>query len=81
MKVKKESKFFTIMEHEKEELYLREKHKQGWKLVKAKGVGKYFFEECEPEDVVYQLDYNKEGLANKEEYIKMLLQKNREMLN
>lgn len=71
MKGKKEYKFFTIMEHEKEELYLREKHKQGWKLVKAKGVGKYIFEECEPEDIIYQLDYNPEGLAHKEEYVKM----------
>ena len=71
MKTKKESKFFTIMEYEEEQIYLQGKHKQGWKLTKAKGTGTYYFEECESEDVVYQLDYNQEGLANKEEYIKM----------
>ncbi len=71
MKTKKESKNFTIMEYEKEQMYLQEKHKQGWKLVKVTGTGKYHFEECEPEDVVYQLDYNQEGLKHKEEYVQM----------
>ena len=33
--------------------------------------GIYHFEKCTPEDVVYQLDYNQEGLANKEEYVQM----------
>lgn len=33
--------------------------------------GIYRFERCEPEDVVYQLDYNQEGLAHKEEYVQM----------
>lgn len=26
---------------------------------------------CEPEDVVYQLDYNQDGAAHKEEYVQM----------
>lgn len=71
MKTKKESKFFTVMEYEKEQQYLQKMHKQGWKLIKAKGTGKYIFEECEPGEVVYQLDYNQEGLQNKEEYVRM----------
>lgn len=29
------------------------------------------FEKCLPQDVVYQLDYNKDGLAHKDEYLKM----------
>lgn len=31
----------------------------------------YHFEKCTPQDVVYQLDYNQEGLAHKDEYLKM----------
>ena len=69
--IKKEIKWFNISQYEEEEKYLSEKHRQGWKLVKIKSFGVYYFEKCEPEDVKYQLDYNQEGLANKEEYIKM----------
>lgn len=68
---KKEMKWFTIMEHEKEQEYLREMHRHGWKFLLVTGLGVYHFEECEPEDVVYQLDYNQEGLAHKQEYIQM----------
>lgn len=32
---------------------------------------KNHFERCTPEDVVYQLDYNQEGIANKVEYVQM----------
>ena len=69
--IKKEIKWFNISQYEDEEKYLSEKYRQGWKLVKIKGFGVYYFEKCEPEDVKYQLDYNQEGMANKEEYIKM----------
>jgi hypothetical protein len=51
--------------------YLREMHKQGWIFIKVTGLGVYHFEECEPQDVVYQLDYNQEGLSHKTEYIQM----------
>lgn len=68
---KKEFKKFSITEYDKEQAYLREMHKHGWKLVLVTGIGTYHFEECEPADVVYQLDYNQEGLAHKEEYVKM----------
>jgi len=71
MKQQKETKFFTIFQHEQEQEYLRTKHKKGWKFLKVTGLGTYHFEECEPEDVVYQLDYNKEGQAHKDEYIQM----------
>lgn len=71
MKTKKQFKWFTIFEYEKEQEYLRDMHKNGWKFVKVSGFGMYHFEECEPEDVVYQLDYNQEGLSHKDEYIKI----------
>ena len=71
MKTKKEFRYFSIFNHEKEQEYLQEQHRHGWKFLKVTGFGMYHFEECQPEDVVYQLDYNQEGSAQKEEYIKM----------
>lgn len=71
METQKQFKWFTIFEYEKEQDYLREMHKSGWKFVKVKGLGMYYFEKCVPQDVVYQLDYNKDGLSQKEEYLKM----------
>lgn len=71
MQTKKEFKWFTIFEYEKEQDYLREMHKSGWKFVRVTGLGLYHFEDCAPQDVVYQLDYNEEGLAHKDEYLKM----------
>ena len=71
METKKQFKWFTIFEYEKEQVYLRNMHKSGWKFIKVKGLGMYHFEKCIPQDVVYQLDYNKEGLTHKEEYLKM----------
>lgn len=55
---KKEFRFFTIADHEDEEIWLREQHKQGWRYVKMSFPGVYTFESCEPEDVVYRLDFN-----------------------
>lgn len=71
MQVKKQFKWFTIFEYEKEQDYLREMHKSGWKFIKVTGLGMYHFEKCIPQDVVYQLDYNKDGLVHKDEYLKM----------
>ena len=70
---KQKTKFgwFTIPEWEKEEKWLREQHKNGWKLIKATPPGFYKFEQCEPEDVIYQLDYNQEGMNHISEYIQM----------
>lgn len=71
MQTKKQFKLFTIFEYEKEQDYLRKMHKSGWKFLKVSGFRMYHFEKCTPEDVIYQLDYNLEGLAHKEEYIRM----------
>lgn len=71
MEVKKQFRWFTIFAYEKEQEYLREMHKAGWKFIRVTGFGMYHFERCTPADVVYQLDYNKEGLAHKEEYLKL----------
>lgn len=69
--VKKELRFFDITQWREEEVYLRQRHSEGWKLVKVTLPGIYTFEACTPEDVIYRLDYNQEGLANEGEYLQM----------
>ena len=71
MRTFKKYKYFSIFNYQKEQDYLREMHKQGWRFVKVTGIGIYHFEECEPADVIYQLDYNREGLSHKAEYVQM----------
>lgn len=53
METKKQFKWYTIFEYEKEQDYLRNMHRSGWKFVKVKGLGVYSFEKCVPQDVVY----------------------------
>ena len=55
--LKKEFRYFTIGDYEDEELWLREHHRNGWKMVHFTHPGFYTFESCEPEDVIYRLDY------------------------
>ena len=71
MTTKKEFKFFSIFHYEEEEKYLSEMHAKGWKFVKLTGIGMYHFEACEPEEVVYQLDYNQEKNKDKGAYVQM----------
>ncbi len=70
-KLKKEIRWFSIMEYEKEENYLSKRHLEGWKFKSVTFPGLYTFERCEPEKVIYQLDYNKEGIKHQSEYIRM----------
>lgn len=62
-------KWFDITQHEEEQEYLREMHRNGWKLQKVTWAF-YTFVQCEPEDVVYQLDYN-QSIENKADYLQM----------
>lgn len=68
---KREFKIFTIAEYEQEQEYLRSQHNKGWKLVHVTFPGIYLFEACESEDVVYQLDYHKEGLGAQDSYVQI----------
>ena len=68
---KTELHFFNIMEYEKEQDYLRKRHSEGWKLKSTYPPGIYRFVRCEPEDVIYQLDYNPEGIKHQEEYVQL----------
>ena len=69
--MKKENKWFTVMDYEKEAEYLAGMHAKGWKLSKVKYLGSYYFEECEPAEYSYQLDYNQDAAKEKDEYIQM----------
>ena len=70
-KLKKEIRWFSIMEYEKEENYLSKRHLEGWKFKSVTFPGLYTFERCEPEKIIYQLDYNKEGIKHQSEYVRM----------
>lgn len=50
-------RFFTIADFKEEEQWLREMHQFGWKLAYVQVPCFFYFERCEPEDVVYQLDF------------------------
>lgn len=68
---KTEWKFFSIADWEKEEQYLRRQHQNGWKFTGVNFLFRYHFVQCEPEDVVYQLDYNPDGLEHRQEYLQI----------
>ena len=67
--IKKEFHFWTLPEFEQEETYLRNMHRSGWKLVSIRIPGIYTFERCEPEDVVYKLDFRPLRGENKDAFL------------
>lgn len=71
METKKAFKLFTIFQYKEEQDYLRKMHQSGWKFIKVSKLSVYHFEKCIPEDVIYQLDYNRDGIKNIDEYVKM----------
>lgn len=70
-KKKTEFQWFSITQWKQEEAYLRKQHQIGWRFDRVVFPGIYHFEKCEPEDVIYQLDYNQEGVSHKSEYVQM----------
>ena len=67
----REFHYFLLPDYEKEEEYLREMHKDGWKFTHVTLPGFYHFEPCEPEDVVYRIDFNPQPADKKRDYIRM----------
>lgn len=63
--------WFTVAQWEQEERWLRKQHQAGWAFVSFVPPCFYTFERCEPQDVVYQLDYNQEGAKGKAGYVQM----------
>lgn len=68
---KTEFRFFTVAEWEKEEAYLSQRHREGWRFTGVRLPGVYGFERCDPQEVVYRLDYNPEARAHREDYVQM----------
>ena len=68
---KTEFRFFTVAEWEKEEAYLSQRHREGWRFTGVRLPGVYGFERCAPQEVVYRLDYNPEARAHREDYVQM----------
>ncbi|GGC99988.1 DUF2812 domain-containing protein [Enterococcus wangshanyuanii] len=61
METKKIRKRFELADYLEEERFLERQHRDGWKMVELKlPLSTYIFERCEPEDYVYQLDFNSE---------------------
>ncbi|MBQ8232487.1 MAG: DUF2812 domain-containing protein [Lachnospiraceae bacterium] len=70
--LKREIHYFLLHEYEKEETYLREMHRNGWKLKSLTIPCFYTFEKCEPEDVVYRLDFKQvNNVAEEQEYLQL----------
>lgn len=68
--IKRVRKFFSIAEFEKEEKYLTDMAAQGWRFVDTNG-SIYTFERCEPEQVVYRLDFSGIPLDQRDDYYAM----------
>lgn len=64
-------RFWTIMDYEEEEDFLREQHRKGWKFRKYWLPGLYFFDRCTPKDVVYRLDFDQADRGEKPGYLQL----------
>ena len=62
-------RWFSITQYDEEARWLEEMHSQGWKFIGVNMPCFYHFERCEPENYIYQLDYNKAG--SRPDYIKL----------
>ena len=58
MKTKREFRFYTLAEYEKEQKYLERRHREGWKFVRVSGYGIYHFEKCV---IIMNIEYNIPG--------------------
>ena len=66
----------TIADYDREALYLRKMHAEGWKLKRASYSNlvvavKYTFEECQPERVSYQLDFYPMKKSERASYLQL----------
>ena len=66
----------TIADYDREALYLRKMHAEGWKLKEVSYSSlviavKYTFEKCQPEQVVYQLDFYPMKKSERASYLQL----------
>lgn len=68
---KREIRFYTVADYLEEEQWLRDQHRNGWKITRMTPPCFYYFESCEPKDVIYRLDYRNDVVED-ETYLQML---------
>ena len=68
MQTRTELRAFFLSEYEEEKAYLEERHRQGWRLLRAWPYI-YRFEACEPEEYVYEIDFTPMGRPERERYV------------
>ena len=66
----------TIADYDREALYLRKMHAEGWKLKRVSYSNlvvavKYTFEKCQPEQVSYQLDFYPMKKSERASYLQL----------
>ena len=66
----------TIADYDREALYLRKMHAEGWKLKEVTYSNlvvavKYTFEKCQPEQVSYQLDFHPMKKSERVSYLQL----------
>ncbi|EPR90994.1 hypothetical protein M058_07905 [Streptococcus mitis 17/34] len=69
-------RIFTIADYEREDLYFREMHAEGWKLREVSYsillfAVKYTFEKCQPEQVSYQLNFYPMEKSERSSYLQL----------
>ena len=70
------NRIFTIADYDREALYLRKMHAEGWKLKEVSYSNlvvavKYTFEKCQPEQVSYQLDFYPMRKSDRASYLQL----------
>jgi hypothetical protein len=60
---------FYLSDFEEEQEFLSSQHNAGWRLTDIRGK-RYFFEECDKEAVIYQIDFNPNE-KRKSEYVQL----------
>lgn len=70
-KIIKKFKMFFITDYEKEEKYLTQMSKKGYRLKKASFPGFYTFETVEPEDTVYRMSFKNPRESDFNSYIQI----------
>ena len=60
---------FYISDFEEEQEFLSSQHNAGWRLTDTRGK-KYFFEKCDKEAAIYQIDFNPKE-QRKSEYVQL----------
>ncbi len=64
-------RLWTITDYEKEEQFLKDQHRKGWKFTRYLIPGFYLFDRCEPGEVVYRVDFDNAAEREKSEYLQM----------